>query len=151
MNEAHTTVKPMQTVCSVSVRQSYTGRCRVAGEVGGFRLGLPSLPLCLPGNEALSLFTRILSSRVQKLCNSVLCAFMRSNVTRSVCAFSLPTSTNSATCVCWFECFYIMMSVCVCGCVCVCTGLYFQPVDLLLSSFQCCLLPLLPLFYLALT
>lgn len=40
---------------------SYTGRCRVAGEVGGFRLGLPSLPLCLPGNEALSLFTRILS------------------------------------------------------------------------------------------
>lgn len=118
MNEAHRIVKPMQTVCIVSVRQSYTGRCRVAGEVGGFRLGLPSLPLCLPGNEALSLFTRILSSRVQKLCNFVLCAFMRSNVTMSVCAFSLPTSTNSATRVCWFECIYIMMSVCVLpGCI----------------------------------
>lgn len=144
MNEAHRIVKPMQTVCIVSVRQSYTGRCRVAGEVGGFRLGLPSLPLCLPGNEALSLFTRILSSRVQKLCNFVLCAFMHCNVTMSVCAFSLPTSTNSATRVCWFECIYNDVCVCV-------TGLYFQPVDLLLSSFQCCLLPLLPLFYLALT
>lgn len=49
--------------------ESYTGRCRVAGEVGGFRLGLPSLPLCRPGNEALSLFTRILWRHTQKLLN----------------------------------------------------------------------------------
>lgn len=71
-------------VCIVSVVWvlSYTGRWRVAGEVGGcFRLGLPSLPLCLPGNEALSLFTRILSRRAHKLCNSCWsCAFMWATV-----------------------------------------------------------------------
>lgn len=52
--------------------QSYTGKCRAAGEVGGLRLGLPSLPLCLPGNEALSLFTRILSGCAPKLSNFAL-------------------------------------------------------------------------------
>lgn len=48
--------------------QPYTGICcLVAGEACGFRLGLPSLPLCLPGNEALSLFTRILLRHAEML------------------------------------------------------------------------------------
>lgn len=52
-------------VCAWGV-QPYTGICcLVAGEACGFRLGLPSLPLCLPGNEALSLFTRILSRHAE--------------------------------------------------------------------------------------
>lgn len=65
----HTFQQHVHPACIVSegVRHSYTGRCRAAGEVGGLRPGLPSLPLCLPGNEALSLFTRILSRRVLRL------------------------------------------------------------------------------------
>lgn len=81
------------------VYQSYTGKCRVAGEVGGLRLGLPSLPLCLPGNEALSLFTRILAGCTHKLRNFGLCAFVC--ISMELCA------------VMWK---WVFLSVCVCVC-----------------------------------
>lgn len=53
------------TVALAAACQPYTGRWRVAGEVGGFWSA--SLPLCLPGNEALSLLTRILSKHSHNL------------------------------------------------------------------------------------
>lgn len=74
-----------------------------------------------------------------KSCTETLCVFVCTNMTTRV-----RLSQSVATCVVSYNPVYIQVYV---G---VSTVLYSQPVDHLLSDFQCCLLRLL-LFFLALT